>query len=112
MGGAVRLTIKDSDMNTTKIEALKQASAEATAAHDAERDRLAALGMKSGERYLLLKPLKAAADAAHAAYVKFTHGQIRGELNTIIAADAPARAAAARSRSPWKQAKFDAANAR
>jgi hypothetical protein len=94
-----------------KIEALKQAAAEATAAHDAERDRLAALGLKSGERYLLLKPLKAAADAAHAEYVKAAHGAIKGELNKIIRADAPARAAAARARSPWKQAKFDARNA-
>lgn len=99
-------------MNSTKIEVLKQAAAEANAAHNCQRDRLAALGLKSGERYLLLKPLKAAADAAHATYVKFTHGQISGALDAIIEADRPAREAAARARSPWKQAKFDAANAR
>lgn len=97
-------------MNQVKINALKQAAAEASATHDAERDRLAAAGLNSKARYPLLKQLKAAADAAHAEYVKFAHGQIRGELNAIIRADAPARAAAARSRSPWKQAKFDAAN--
>lgn len=68
-------------MNSTKIEVLEQAAADATAAHDAERDRLAAAGLNSKARYPLLKPLKAAADAA-------------------------------RSRSPWKQTKFDAANAR
>ena len=99
-------------MNTTKIAALKQLLDTAASAHDSERDRLAALGLKSGERYLLLKPLKAAVDAANAAYVKFTHGQISGELDAIIEADRPAREAAARARSPWKQAKFDAANAR
>jgi len=89
------------------VQSLKQAAQAALASHDAERDRLAALGLNSQERYALLKPFKTAADTAHAAYVKFTHGQIKGELDAIIRADAPARAAAARSRSPWKQAKFE-----
>ena len=80
-------------MNTTKIAALKQVLAVAAAAHDGERDRLAALGLKSGERYLVLKPLKAAVDTANAAYVKFTHGQISGELDRIIAAQTPAQRA-------------------
>ena len=99
-------------MNTTKIAALKQALDSAVAAHDAERDRLAAAGLNSKARYEQLKPLKAAVDAANSAYVKFTHGQIRRELDTIIEAGRPAREADARDRSPWKQAKFDAANAR
>lgn len=97
-------------MNTTKIAALKQTLDSAVAAHDAERDRLAAAGMNSKARYEQLKPLKDAVDAANAAYVKFTHGQIRGELYAIIEADRPFREAAARARSPWKQAKFAAAN--
>ena len=95
-------------MNTSKIEALKIAAAAAVAAHDAERDRLAAKGVKSQDRYQILKPLKAAADAAHSEYVKYTHGQIKRELDQIIRQDAPIRAAAARARSPWKQAKFEA----
>jgi hypothetical protein len=99
-------------MNTIKIASLKANLDAAVAAHNAERDRLATLGLKSGERYALLKPLKDAVDAANAVYVKFTHGQIRNELDKIIEADRPAREAAARARSPWKQAKFDAANAR
>ena len=96
-------------MNTTKIEALKQVLDAAVAAHDSERDRLAAAGLNSKARYEQLKPLKAAVDAANRAYVDFSHGQIRGELDAIIEADRPAREAAARARSPWKQAKFTAA---
>lgn len=96
-------------MNITKIDELKQVLDAAVAAHDAERDRLAAAGLKSAERYLLLKPLKAAVDAANRAYVDFSHGQIRGELDAIIEADRPARESAARMRSQWKQAKFTAA---
>lgn len=99
---------RDRTMNTTKIAALKQVLDTAAAAHDAERHRLAALGLNSKARYEQLKPLKAAVDAANAAYVKFTHGQISRELDTIIAAGQPAREAAARSRSAWKQAKFAA----
>lgn len=89
----------------TKTEALKQAAAQALAAHDAERDRLAAAGLKSAERYLLLKPLKAAADAAHAAYATAAKRRIHAELTSIIEADRPARDAASLARSPWKQAK-------
>lgn len=103
---------RDRTMNTTKIAAMKQVLDTAAAAHDAERDRLAALGLNSKARYEQLKSLKAAVDAANSAYVKFTNGQICRKLDAIIAAGAPARAAAARARSPWKQAKFDAANAR
>lgn len=76
-------------MNSTKIEALKQAAAVANAAHDAERDRLASAGLKSQERYALLKPIKAAADAAHAAYVKVAHSHVARELDKIIAAQTP-----------------------
>lgn len=98
-------------MNTTKIAALKQALDAAVAAHDSERDRLAAAGLNSKARYEQLKPLKAAVDAANSVYVKFTHSQIGRELDKIIEAGRPSREAAARARSPWKQAKFDATNA-
>ncbi len=98
-------------MNTTKINELKQVAEAAQAAYTTEQARLVAAGFKSQERYGLLKAAKAAADQAHAAYAKFAKGQISRELDKIIAADLPARQAAARARSPWKQAKFDAANA-
>lgn len=90
-------------------QSLKQAAQAALASYDAERDRLTAAGLNSKARYPLLMQFKAAADAAHAAHAEFAKDQIRRELDAIIRADAPARAAAARSRSPWKQAKFDAA---
>lgn len=96
-------------MNQAKIDQLKQAAKKANDAYSCEKARLVALGMKSQERYTLLKELKAVADSAHAEYVKYTHGQIKGELDKIIAADLPARQAAARARSAWKQAKFEAA---
>lgn len=99
-------------MNTNQIEALKQESEVAHAALNSEKARLAAAGFKSAQRYVMLKDLKAAADKAFVEYSKFAKSQIMGELNKIIAADRPARAAAARSRSAWKQAKFDAANAK
>lgn len=98
-------------MNDAKIANLKAAAEAAINAHNDEKARLASLGLKSQERYELLKSLKVTADAAHAKYVKFAHGQIKSELNKIIAADLPNRQAAARSRSAWKQAKFDAKNA-
>lgn len=90
---------------SSKIEALKQALDAAVVAHNTERDRLAASGLKSAARYEALKPLKAVVDAANAAYVKAAHGQINRKLSAIIAADKPARQAAALARSPWKQAK-------
>lgn len=99
-------------MNTTKIAALRQTLDGAVAAHDAERDRLAALGLNSKARYELLKPLKAAVDSANSDLNKFAKSQINRELDKIIEANRPAREAAARARSPWKQAKFDAANGR
>jgi hypothetical protein len=95
-------------MNEAKINELKAIAAEAGKAHDDEKARLAGLGLKSQARYELLKPLKAAADKAHAEYVKFAKGQIAKELDKIIAADLPNRQAAARARSPWKQAKYEA----
>lgn len=98
-------------MDTTKIAALKQVLDAAQAVYVAEQGRLTAAGLKSRQRYEQLKPLKDAVDAANYAYVKFTHGQIGRELNAIIASGRPARDAAARARSPWKQAKFEAKNA-
>lgn len=99
-------------MNQAKINTLKAAAEAAHAAYTAESERLTAAGFKSGERYNLLKPLKAAADAAHAEYAKYAKGQIGKALDAIIRADQPARAAAARARSPWKAAKFAAAQNR
>ena len=97
-------------MNRDKINILKQVSEKAVAAHVAEKTRLTVAGFKSQERYTMLKDFKAAADAAYAEYSKFTKAQIARELDKIVADERPDREAAARSRSPWKQAKFDAAN--
>jgi hypothetical protein len=108
MGGAVLTNSKESSMNTTKIEALKQAAEQAQAAYTTEQARLVEAGLKSAQRYELLKPLKAAADAAHAEYAKYAKGQINRALTAIIEADRPAREAAARARSLWKAAKFAA----
>ncbi len=98
-------------MNTVKIEALKQTAEQAQAAYTIERARLIEAGYKSQDRYTMLKNLKAAADVAHAEYAKFAKGQIHKELTKIIEADKPMRQAAARERSAWKMAKFNAAQA-
>lgn len=98
-------------MNQAKINELKAASEVAHAVLNDEQARLVAAGYKSAERYQMLKTLKAAADAAHAAYAKYAKGQINRELTKIIAAAKPANDAAARSRSAWKQAKYDATQA-
>lgn len=97
-------------MNTTQIAALKQVAEAAAATYETETARLTAAGFRSQQRYTMLKDLKAKVDATHAEYSKFVKGQISRELGKIIASGASARAAAARARSPWKQAKFDAAN--
>lgn len=97
-------------MNTIKINELKQVAQTASQAYESEKARLTAAGFKSAERYVMLKDLKAVEDAACSALRKFSTNEIKKELNKIIREDAPARAAAARARSPWKQAKFDAAN--
>jgi len=80
-------------MNQAKINDLKQASEVAHAALYAEQARLTEAGLKSKERYELLKPLKAVADKAHAEYSKFAKGQISKELDKIIAAQTPAQRA-------------------
>lgn len=85
------------------------AASAACAAYNAEKDRLTALGYKSAERYALLKDLKAVEDAACKLARDAANSYIKKELNKIIRAGAPARAEAARARSPWKQAKFAAA---
>ena len=90
---------------------LKAAAEAAGRAYSVENGRLVAAGFKSQERYTMLKDLKAAADAAHAVYAKYTKGQINRELVKIIEADRPARESAARARSAWKQAKYEAARA-
>jgi hypothetical protein len=71
-------------MNRIKIAALKQKLDAAVAMHDAERDRLDAAGLKSGERYQMLKPLKASVDAANAEYNRFTVKQIHRAMDAII----------------------------
>lgn len=102
---------QESKMNAT-VNALKKTLDTAHAAYVAEQTRLVAAGLKSKERYELLKPLKAAEDAANSAYVAAANGAIQKECNKIIAAGAPARRAAKLARSPWKQAKAAAAAAR
>ena len=87
------------------------AASAACAAYNAEKDRLTALGYKSAERYVLLTDLKAAEDAACKLARDAANFFIKKELNKIIHAGAPSRAAAARARSPWKQAKFAAQQA-
>jgi len=94
-------------MNCTKIEELKSIAAAAAAAHDAEQSKLVAMGLKSAERYKLLKPLQTARDETHAVYAKYAKGQINMELVKIIKADRPAKEAAARARSAWKMAKHN-----
>lgn len=98
-------------MNTAKIEALKQVAGVAQTAYEVEQAHLVALGLNSKARYPLLKTLKTEADVTAKVYRDFAHGQINKELCAIIASGKPARDAAARARSPWKQAKFDAAQA-
>lgn len=88
-------------MNTNE---LKQALDAAQAAYVAEQARLTEAGLKSKDRYEALKPLKAAVEAANAAYVDSAHGDVKKKLNKIIAAGAPARRAEKLARSPWKQA--------
>lgn len=87
------------------IQSLKERADAAVAAYQAENARLAALGMKSRDRYEACRPLKAAQDAAWAAYVKGSHAGVKRELDKIIVADRPARKAAEFSRSAWKRAK-------
>ena len=80
-------------MNQAKIDTLKQVAAKAHEAYTTEQTRLVEAGVKSQERYTMLKDLKAAADKAHAEYSKFAKGQIARELDKIIAAQTPAQRA-------------------
>lgn len=72
-------------MNKAKIEQLKAVLDAASNAYNAKKDELVATGLNSKQRYEVLKPLKAAEDAANAEYVKYTHGQIKRELHKICA---------------------------
>lgn len=99
-------------MTTSKIAALKQTAEADQAALVAETARLTTLGMKSADRYQALKSLKAVADASYAVYRTFATAQVYRAMDAVIATNAPARTAAARSRSSWKQAKFYAASAK
>lgn len=93
---------------TDFINPHQAAATAACAAYSAEKDRLTALGYKSADRYVMLKDLKAAEDAACKLARDAATKYIKRELDTIIRAGKPARDAAARARSPWKQAKFEA----
>ena len=105
MDSAVLDAKQESNMT---VNELKQALDAAQAAYVAEQARLTDAGLKSKERYEALKPLKAAVDAANVAYVDAAQGAIKGKLNKIIAAGAPARRAEKLARSPWKQAVAEA----
>jgi hypothetical protein len=96
-------------MSQNNVTELKRAAEAAQAAYTTEQTRLVAAGLKSQERYALLKPLKAAADAAALAYSKAAKAKIHRALSVIIEADRPAREEAARARSAWKRAKFEMA---
>jgi len=80
-------------MNQAKINELKQSSEVAHAAYENEKARLTAAGLKSQDRYTMLKDLKATADKAHTEYSKFAKDQISKELDKIIAAQTPAQRA-------------------
>lgn len=98
-------------MNKAKIDEMKKQAEVANIAYETEKTRLIELGYKSKDRYEMLKQLKLAVDSAHAAYAAFAKGQIHKELDKIIAADLPIRQEAARARSQWKRAKYEAASA-
>ena len=76
-------------MNSAKIAALKQALDAATAAYEAEKARLIEAGVKSQDRYVALRSLKAEQDAANTAYVALAHKEIKSALDKIIAAQTP-----------------------
>jgi hypothetical protein len=85
-------------MNHTKINELKEVSDAAHRVLNAEQARLTEMGLKSKERYELLKPLKAIADEAHLVYSKYAKGQINRELCKIIAAQTPEQRAEGKRR--------------
>ena len=79
-------------MNETKINELKAALDASTAAYEAEKNRLVQAGVKSQDRYTILKPLKMAQDAANAEYVNFANGEVTKGLNALAKANpAPKR---------------------
>ena len=80
-------------MNTMTIDQLKQASIQAVAVLDAEKARLAAAGVKSQQRYEMLKPLKEYADAVYREYKHAADRYIVRELDKIIASQTPAERA-------------------
>lgn len=96
-------------MNTAKIKELEAVAIQKGRKYNAEIERLKAAGVNSNGRYQATKELKAEYDAACAAHAAFAKGQIKKELDKIIAADRPAREEAARARSAWKMAKYKAA---
>jgi len=96
-------------MNTTKINELKDIYLQAVSIYETEKLRLTNEGVKSKDRYELLKHLKIKVDETHSVYASYTNKQIHKELDLMIAADLPKKQEAARNRSAWKMAKFNAA---
>lgn len=85
-------------MNEAKINELKTALDASTAAYEAEKNRLIEAGVKSQDRYTILKPLKTAQDDANSAYVNFANGEVTKGLNALAKANpAPKRGTAARA---------------
>jgi hypothetical protein len=74
-----------SPKDQAKLDALKAAAVPAFAAYEAERVRLVAAGVKSQERYVLLKDLKTKSDQTHAAWVALSNKLINRELDKHIA---------------------------
>ena len=90
---------------SAKTQALKTAAEAAHAAHEAKKAEYVAQGMNSRAHYPLLKDLREAAVAAHAAYVASAKKGIHKELTKIINEGRADRKAAELARSPWKRAK-------
>ena len=85
-------------MNEAKINELKTALDASTAAYEVEKNRLIEAGVKSQDRYTILKPLKMAQDAANAEYVNFANGEVTKGLNALAKANpAPKRGTPARA---------------
>jgi len=72
-----------------KLDALKAAAEPAFAAYEAARLRLVAAGVKSQDRYVLLKELKATSDTTHAAWVALSNKLIKRELDKVIGGETP-----------------------
>ena len=79
-------------MKKQTLEQLKATAAAAWEEYKAAEEAAKASGLKSKERYELLKPLRAKADAAHAAAYDASKKFVMNGLNKIIREAAPIRA--------------------